>query len=86
MGEIVFKLVVGGGLAYVALRIGFWMLRGLANPLPKPPPPGEMRRVKLGYRCSMCGIELRITAAPDEDPPPPRHCQEDMDLVSTGDD
>jgi hypothetical protein len=23
-----------------------------------------------------------MVMAPDEDPPPPRHCQEDMDLVA----
>ena len=58
------------------------MLRGLANPLPGPPPAGEMRRVNLNYRCGVCGVELRMTAAPDEDPPPPKHCTEDMELVA----
>jgi hypothetical protein len=41
-----------------------------------------MRRVNLHYRCSVCGVELRMTAAPDEVPPPPKHCTEDMDLVA----
>jgi hypothetical protein len=27
-------------------------------------------------------VELRMVMAPDEDPPPPRHCLEDMDLVA----
>ena len=27
-------------------------------------------------------LEAILTAAPDEDPAPPRHCQEDMDLVA----
>ncbi len=76
------KIVIGLAVAYVILRIGFWFLRGFANPLPPPPPSGELRRVNLRYRCSLCGVELRMTAAPDEDPPPPRHCQEDMDLVA----
>ncbi len=76
------KIVIGLAVAYVILRIGFWLLRGFANPLPGPPPAGEMRRVNLRYRCSLCGVELRMTAAPDEDPPPPRHCQEDMELVA----
>jgi hypothetical protein len=30
----------------------------------------------------VCGVELRLTMAPDEDPPPPRHCLEDMDIVA----
>lgn len=76
------KIVIGLAVAYVILRIGLWFLRGLANPLPAPPPAGEMRRVNLRYRCSLCGVEVRMTAAPDEDPPPPRHCQEDMELVA----
>lgn len=76
------KIVIGLAVAYVILRIGFWFLRGLGNPLPAPPPPGELRRVNLRYRCSLCGVELRLTSAPDEDPPPPRHCQEDMELVA----
>ena len=76
------KLLIGLALVYVVLRIGFWFLRGLANPLPPPPPPGELRRVNLRYRCGVCGVELKMTSAPDEDPPPPKHCLEDMDLVS----
>ncbi|HVM07683.1 MAG TPA: hypothetical protein VM345_04405 [Acidimicrobiales bacterium] len=80
--DIWIKLIVGGLFAYVVIRIGFWMLRGLANPLPAPPPPGEMRRINLKYRCSMCGVELKMTAAPNEEPEPPRHCQEDMELVA----
>jgi hypothetical protein len=27
-------------------------------------------------------LELRVRMAPDEDPPPPRHCLEDMDIVA----
>ena len=38
--------------------------------------------MRLTYRCSICGTEVRMTAANDEDPEPPRHCQEDMDLVA----
>ena len=76
------KLLIGLGIAYVILKLGFWMLRGLANPLPPPPPAGEMRRVNLRYRCGVCGVELKLTAAPDEDPPPPRHCTEDMELMA----
>jgi len=76
------RLLLGLAAVYVVLRIGIAILRMLASPLPEPPPPGEMRKVNLRYRCSLCGVELRLTAAPDEDPPPPRHCQEDMDLVA----
>ena len=61
-------------------------LGGLARPVPEPPPAGELRKVRLTYRCSICGTEVRMTAANDEMPEPPRHCQEDMDLVTPVDD
>jgi len=69
-------------LAALVLRIGVALLRGLGTPLPPPPPAGEMRRVNLRYRCSICGAELKMTLASEELPQPPRHCQEDMDLVA----
>ena len=80
--SFVLRLLIGLAAVYVVLRIGIAVLRMLATPLPEPPPPGEMRKVNLRYRCSLCGVELRLTAAPNEDPEPPRHCQEDMDLVA----
>ena len=69
-------------LFLVVLRVGLFVLRSVGRPPPAPPPPGEMRRVNLRYRCSLCGMELKVTAAPDEEPPPPRHCQEEMQLVA----
>ena len=36
--DVLIKLIVGGLFALVVIKIGFWMLRGLANPLPAPPP------------------------------------------------
>ncbi len=75
--------VLGGlVLGYVVWKVGIAMLRSVTTPLPAPPPSGEMRKVNLRYRCSICGLELKITAAADELPDPPRHCQEDMDLVA----
>jgi hypothetical protein len=41
-----------------------------------------MRRINVRYRCGVCGVELRMVMAPDQDPPPPRHCLEDMDFVA----
>jgi hypothetical protein len=76
------RVLVAVGAAYVMLRMGFAMLRGLGAPPPEPPPAGEMRKVRLEYRCSICGSEVRMTSAPDEEPPPPKHCLEDMDLVA----
>jgi hypothetical protein len=76
------NLLIALAVAFVIIRIGFGMLRGLATPLPEPPPPGELRKVKILFRCSICGTEVRMTVANDEMPDPPRHCLEDMDLVA----
>ena len=76
------RLLVGVAMFFVIMKVGLFVLRTLARPLPEPPPSGEMRKVSLRYRCSNCGMELKMTAAPDEDPPPPRHCLEDMNLVA----
>lgn len=75
---------IGAGLLMGAVlwKTGITLLRSFTTPLPPPPPAGELRKVNLRYRCGVCGVELRLTTAPDEDPPPPRHCQEDMDLVA----
>ncbi len=79
------KLLVAGAAAYVMLRMGLAILRALATPLPEPPPAGELRKVKLQYRCSLCGTEVRMTAAVTDSPDAPRHCMEDMDLLTVGD-
>ncbi len=66
----------------VILRIGFAILRAFGRPVPQPLPPGEMRRVNLQYRCTICGAEVKMIRATEELPEPPRHCLEDMDLVA----
>ena len=76
------KIVLSVLLFLVILRVGIAVLRALARPVPAPPPPGELRKVNLRYRCTLCGVELKMTAAPEEDPEAPRHCMEDMQLVA----
>ena len=78
VGRVLLAVVAIG----VLLKIGFVMIGGLARPIPEPPPPGELRKVKIMYRCSVCGTEVRMTTANDEMPDPPRHCQDEMDLVT----
>ena len=80
MGLVV-KLVVAVAAFVLIMRIGMLMLGGLARPHP-PPEPGQIRKVNLRYRCSICLTEVRMVQASEELPPPPRHCQEDMDLVA----
>lgn len=81
MGTLL-RLAVAAGVAYAFLRLGVGMVRGLAAPPPTPPPTGELRKVKLRYRCLQCGMELRVDHASDEDPEPPRHCMDEMELVA----
>ena len=80
-GTIIWVLLGAVIMAFV-WHLGIGMLRSMTSPLPEPPPTGEMRRINVRYRCSMCGVELRVVMAPDQDPPPPRHCLEDMDLIA----
>ncbi|MCU0310771.1 MAG: hypothetical protein MUE36_07510 [Acidimicrobiales bacterium] len=80
------RVLVAAGACWAILRLGVLLLGGMARPIPEPPPAGELRKVKIAYRCEICGAEVRMTVAPDADPEPPRHCQEDMTLMAPVDD
>ncbi len=71
---------VGFGVLFgvVLWKSGIGLLRSMTQLPPEPPPTGELRKIKRNYRCDVCGVELRMTMAPDEDPPPPKHCLEEM--------
>ena len=75
-------LVAGLAIGFVLWKSGIGLLRSFTTPMPPPPPSGEMRKVNVRYRCSVCGLEIKLTLAPDDDPPPPRHCLEDMEIVA----
>jgi hypothetical protein len=79
-------LVVAALAVWAMFKIGFAMLGGLAQPVPEPPPAGELRKVKIMYRCTICGTEVRMTTANDQMPEPPRHCMDEMELVTPVDD
>lgn len=78
----VVQMVVAVAAGALIFKAGFAVLGQMAQPVPEPPPPGELRKVKIGYRCEICGSELRMTVANDDMPDPPRHCLEDMVLVT----
>lgn len=80
------RLLIALLIAIVLVRMGIFLLKSLAQPIPEPPPPGELRKVNLRYRCAICGAEARITLAADQQPEPPRHCLEDMELTTRLDD
>lgn len=73
-----------GAVALGALifRTGWFFLQSMATPPPPPPDPGLLRKVKLTYQCNVCGAEVRMTAATTEDPEPPRHCMDEMTLIT----
>ena len=76
------KVLIALGAGYLIFRIGYVMTRGIAMPIPAPPPDGELRRVNMRYRCPSCGTEIRMTKTDIVDPVPPRHCMDEMDLVA----
>lgn len=81
VGSVVW--VLGGLVLMVVLwKTGMAMLNALSAPPAPPPEPGELRKMNVRYRCDVCGVELRLTLAPDEDPPPPKHCLEEMIIVA----
>lgn len=83
LAGVPFGTVVGAAvMAFGIFWVGWAFLGTMARPIPPPPPPGELRQVRLLFRCSICGAEVRMTAAAEDDPEPPRHCQEDMELVA----
>ncbi len=80
-GYATLPTIVAATASYLLFRMGFAVLGTFARPVPGPPPAGELRRVKIQYRCALCGTEVRMTVANDEMPDPPRHCMEEMEFV-----
>jgi len=81
-GVSIIRIVIAIAIAYAIIRFGLMMLRGMAAPIPEPPPPGELRKVKINYRCMICGSEVRMTMSTDQEPEAPRHCMQEMDIVT----
>lgn len=80
------RTVVAVLVSYAIFMAGISVIGAFARPVPDAPPPGELRRVKLTYRCDICGTELRLTLANDQVPEPPKHCSEPMMLTTNLDD
>ena len=76
-----FKVLLAIAAFVLMMRLGMLILGGLARPHP-PPEPGQIRKVNLRYRCSVCMAEVKMVQASEELPMAPRHCQEEMDLVA----
>ncbi len=80
------RVAIAAISSFAILSIGLVILGAMARPVPEPPPPGELRKVRLAYRCSSCGTELRMTLANDQVPESPRHCGDNMDLLTSTED
>ncbi|HVM67311.1 MAG TPA: hypothetical protein VMU14_20745 [Acidimicrobiales bacterium] len=78
---IVLQVAIAVVIFAVVMRGGLWLLRVIASDPPPPPPKGELRRIDARYRCEVCGMEMKVTLSPDEEPDPPRHCMEEMALL-----
>ena len=78
---MILKIAIAALAALAILRLGMMLLRGLSR-VPAEPEAGTLRKVNLRFRCSICGAEVRMVQAAEELPAPPRHCQEDMELVA----
>jgi len=81
----VVRVVIAVLVFLVIMRLGLAMVRALARPIPEPPPPGELRKVKIQYRCELCGTEVRMTISNEQDPDAPRHCMQEMELIKQSD-
>lgn len=79
--DVVVPVLLSLLFIYVVYSLGLRLMASFSRPVPLPPPPGELRQVKLTYRCSLCGTEVRMTRAPQQVPEAPRCCMEDMDLM-----
>ncbi|MCZ7627588.1 MAG: hypothetical protein M5U19_00070 [Microthrixaceae bacterium] len=86
VGDVNVFAAIGAVLVgLLIMRVGWFLLAQLATPPPPPPDPGTLRRVRLTYRCPSCSAEVRMTSAASEDPEPPRHCMEEMELIASED-
>ena len=86
LGQPPLRVIIAMALMYGIVVVGLAILGSFARPVPEPPPPGELRRVKLTYRCATCGAELRMTLANEQLPQAPRHCADEMELTTPIDD
>ncbi|MET0275353.1 MAG: hypothetical protein ABW073_07825 [Acidimicrobiia bacterium] len=68
-------------VALVLYVIGASLLRKFHHGPPPEPDPDDVKPVDLRFRCIVCGAEVTMTAASQDEPDAPRHCREDMVLI-----
>ena len=81
----ILKVLIAITAFFCIYLTGTFIVRSFMFPPPAEPEIGRLRKVNYRYRCTVCGTEVTMTAAPeDELPASPRHCREDMNLVVEG--
>lgn len=79
------KVLIAIAAFFCIYLTGTFIVRSFMHPPPAEPEIGRLRKVNYRYRCTVCGTEVTMTAAPEDDiPNAPRHCREDMSLVVEG--
>jgi hypothetical protein len=76
-GSTVFDVILALALGYLIWRGSLAVIRMLSTPPPEVDP-DDVVAVDQGYRCTVCGAELTMTAVNLAEDKPPRHCREDM--------
>jgi hypothetical protein len=76
-GSTVFDVILALALGYLIWRGSLAVIRMLSTPPPEVDP-DDVAAVDQGYRCTVCGAELTMTAVNLAEDKPPRHCREDM--------
>jgi hypothetical protein len=79
---LIVRVLIAVAAAVVLYLIAVRIVRALMRPGPPDEPDlSQLHPVELRYRCGVCGAEVTMTASPDEDPEPPRHCRETMTQI-----
>lgn len=69
-------------IAAAVWMTGRWAIKVLSSGGPDEPDPDDIVDVEVAYRCTVCGMRLTVTHAQDEPLIAPRHCREDMEIVT----
>ena len=81
---LVLRIVIAMAAAVVIYLIAARTIANFSKSEPPPDPSeAELEDVDYRYRCIVCGAQVVLYAAPEgEEPAPPRHCREPMQLVT----
>ena len=77
----ILEVVIAVAIGAAVFLAGRWGIRVLAQPGPEEPDPEDVVEVSVPYRCTVCGLQLTVTAAQDAEVVAPRHCREEMEPV-----